>query len=208
MSKGATQVVEVQDEGPDPKDEAPQAGEEETTDQASDGMDSAAFEAELKRARREAAKFRTELRALQEADETRKREEMGDLEKTQADLAAAKVAQAAAEAESRERLISSALINAAAKANFSDPADAVKLIAAREFEIADDGAVIDADKAIEALAKEKPYLLKKASAAAASPTNAARDVGTRSDDDMRTLVYGDAGNDSLWEGGVRGIGGK
>jgi hypothetical protein len=201
VAEETTQEV-TQEAGQDPN-EQPQEG---TSEGQAPALDLEALQLELKEARRQTAKYRTELRALQEAEETRQRAEMSDLEKAKADLEAARAAQAKAEGEARERLINSALINAAAKANFSDPADAVKLIDAGALEVADDGAVIGADKAIEALAKEKPYLLKKASAAT-SPTNAARDAGTRSDDDMRKLVYEGQGNDALWDGGVRRLGG-
>ncbi|MFQ5433482.1 MAG: hypothetical protein ACE5FD_01260 [Anaerolineae bacterium] len=167
-------------------------------------VDAGVIEAELKRARREAAKYRTELRKLQEAEEKRQRAEMSEVDRLKADLEQAQQqAQQAAE-QARTQLIRSAVVAEAAKAGFADPADAVQFVDPTGLAVNDDGLVDGAADAITALAEQKPYLLKQQQAASqSSPTNPAREIGSRSKEELRKLVYGDGADDALWEGGVR-----
>ena len=86
-------------------------------------LDADAIKAELARARKEAAKYRAELRQYQEAEEARKREAMTAAEKLQADFEALQAKYAKAEADRRDALIRSAVTTAASNAGFVDVED-------------------------------------------------------------------------------------
>lgn len=140
------------------------------------GIDDAKLAAELKRARNEAAKYRTEAAKLRKAEEERARAEMSELERAKADAEAAQaniaaMRQAVAEAEIRA---------AAATANFADPADAIAFVASR-VTYDDDGRPVDVDKLVKALAADKPHLVKRATPGGGTPTNPARRSSTGSE---------------------------
>jgi hypothetical protein len=103
-------------------------------------------------------------RELQELRTFKQQQE--DAKKTDAERAADKVQQAEtraeqAEARLRRLAIGQAVHNAAAKAGFRDPADAVLLIGAEGIDLDDDGLPIQTsvDAAVKAAAKAKPHWL-------------------------------------------------
>jgi len=142
----------------------------ESTDHEQDAptLDADAIKAELARARKEAARYRTELRKFQDAEEERKRAAMSDAEKLQAEYEGLQARYAKAEADRREALIRAAVTAAASNAGFVDVEDAMRLLPTEEIEV--DGDRVDGvDELVAQLVASKPYLTKRQGAP--SPTN-------------------------------------
>ena len=115
--------------------------------------------AALKKANAEAAQRRKQIEAYEAAEAQRKQAEMTEIEKAQAQAEQARKQYEALRAQSRQVAAESAIINEAAKLNFSDPADAVTLLfAAVEFD--ENGKPVNVQEAVKALSESKPYLLK------------------------------------------------
>ena len=131
-------------------------------------LDADAIKAELARARKEAAKYRAELRQYQEAEEARKREAMTAAEKLQADFEALQAKFVKAEADRRDALIRSAVTTAASNAGFVDVEDAMRLLPTEEIEV-DGDTVHGVDELVAKLVASKPYLTRRQGAP--SPTN-------------------------------------
>ena len=141
---------------------------DETTEPTEPQLDAAAIQAELKRARNDAAKYRTELRKFQEADEERKRAAMSETDKLKADLEAMRAQAAAAQASSRQAQIRSSIVSAASKVGFMDTEDVVRELARGELEL-DGDTVKGVDELVADLAARKPYWVKRPGQS--SPTN-------------------------------------
>jgi hypothetical protein len=143
-----------------------------------DGL-TAATARELEEARKEAARYRTELRKFEAAEEARKAADM-----TEAQRAAAQATKEAERATKLQaKLVARTVEVAALAAGFHDPADAYLHISG-QLEMDEDGEPKPAalKKALEALAAAKPYLVKPSQGATAgqpapvptSPANPAR----------------------------------
>lgn len=117
---------------------------------------------------KEAAERRKRLEAL-EADEAKRKEaEMTEAQKVAAQLKAAeeKALQAEQEkmsalAKAQETMTRSMVLVKASSAGFNDPADAWQFLDRSKVKINDAGEVEGIEKALEELAKAKPYLLKE-----------------------------------------------
>ena len=146
----------------------------DTAPGAQDGqLDAESIMAELRKVRREAAKYRTELRKLQEAQAAPAAASSGDgtdVERLQADLAAARAQMAERERLFQEQQLRSAVVGAAARAGFNDPDDAWRMVDHGELEIDETGQVLGVEDALQTLRKAKPYLVR-ASAPSVAPTN-------------------------------------
>ena len=112
-------------------------------------------------------------KALLEEAATLKKSQMSELEKLQAEaektrkeLEAEKAAKEAALAKANETLLRSAVLSEAAGAGFHSPADAWLYVDKSKLELTEDGDVKGARGAVEAVAKERAYLLKPAGSAA------------------------------------------
>ena len=119
----------------------------------------------------EAKKAAEELKALKasQLSETEKRDaRIKELETTQK---AAEEKVKAAEAETAKRLIRAEVRMMASSLGFTSPDDAYALADLVDVAIDDKGAVQGVQKALEALAKAKPYLVGKAPAGPGSPPN-------------------------------------
>lgn len=117
-------------------------------------------------AAKEAIKTASDLRAAQ----------MTELEKAQAEAAQARKekeeaeqARQSTEAKALERLMRSAVVVAAARAGFNDPDDAWLLIDRTAIKAKDDDTFEGIDKALEAVVKAKPYLVKAAQPSGGTP---------------------------------------
>ena len=168
-------------------------GQEPVDGQDQDQMDEAglsdeALDAELKRARRDAARYRTELRKLQEAEEERQRGQMSELERLQADLAAMKAKAEEAEAARQAAVVRGQVLRAATQANMHDPDDAARYL--DTLEVGEDGQVVGLAEAIQALAKSKPHLFKSDKAPRIGAT--APDGGQQgpTDEQLRAELFG------------------
>jgi len=186
----------------DPGQVVPQdAGQEPTEnkqpkEQPESTLDAAALAAELKRARREAAKYRTSLRKLEEAEEERKKAEMTEAERIKAELAEAQAKAAEAEERATETMLRMSVVSAAAKAGFNDPMDAWSMIDLAE--VGDDGTVTGVEEAITELLKAKPYLAKQMGSI--TPTNPQGGPVQETDEQKRARLFG-ARRSDFWTGG-------
>lgn len=142
--------------------------EMEPTGREPQALDADGIKAELARARKEAAKYRTELRQFQDAEEARKRAAMSATEKLQADYEALQAKIVKAEADRRTAMIRAAVTTAASNAGFVDVEDAMRLLPTEEIELDGDTAR-GVDDLVANLVANKPYLVKRQGAP--SPTN-------------------------------------
>jgi len=117
--------------------------------------------AALRTANAEAADRRRKLAALEKAEQERADAELSEKERLEKQLAEAQEARAKAEAVVNDVLLKTAVTLAAAKAGFIDAGVAYQLADLAGVEIGEDGEVAGVDKALKALAKGKPYLLKQ-----------------------------------------------
>lgn len=157
------------------------------------------MQTEMKKARREAAKYRTSLRKLEEAEEARKKAEMTETERIKAELTEAKAKAAEAEERATETMLRMSVVSAAAKAGFNDPMDAWSMIDVTTLEVGDDGTVTGVEEAVIKLLKDKPYLAKQAQGSI-TPTNPQGGPVKQTDDEMRARIFG-ARKSDFWDGG-------
>lgn len=114
----------------------------------------------LKAANSESAGRRKRLKELETAEEERKRAQMTELEQAKAREAELTAAHDQLAIELSEAKIRHAVEITAAKLNFQDPEDAFLMIDLDAIEIDDVGKITGVDKALKALAKAKPYLIR------------------------------------------------
>jgi len=142
------------------EEEQPQAGTDEAAAQEEPQLDPEQLLAELRRARKEAAKYRTRLRELEQAEKERKRAEMSELERLQEDLTEAQARLAELELELTQTKLRQAVVSEAARLGFADPDDAWQLLDVAAIEVDDDGKPTNVGKLLRKLAAQKPYLLR------------------------------------------------
>lgn len=168
-------------------------------DQEQGQLDYDALQRELKALRKENAKWRTQLRSFEEAQQAKAKAEMTELERLQAELREAQEARTRAEAERRAVSVKGQVIAAAAKAGFADPEDAYRML--DTLDVDDSGRVDGLGEALATLLKAKPYLAKQ-NAGAFSPTNPAAGAGRPTDEQMLAEIYGSRRSNIFAGGGV------
>lgn len=169
--------------------------EPEVEQQGTELDDLTELQAELNRARREAAKYRKAAQQAAEAEEQRKREEMSEVERLKADMAKMQAQAQEAEQRAQQAMVKAAVIRAAN--GFNDPEDALRLLDLDALDTDDDGNIEGLDNAIAALLKAKPYLAKKQGGI--TPTNPAAGE-PKTDEQLRREVYG-LGQSPFFAGG-------
>lgn len=159
-------------------------------------------QAELKKLRAEAAKYRKQARDYEAKAEQQRQAAMSEDERREARIAELEAERQAYAERMRTLAIESAVALRSNALGFVDADAAVKLIDADALEFSDDGTpdAASVDLALRALLKAKPYL--KAQQAPGSPANPAkeRNVG-ETDAQRRARLYGGGGTDVL-AGGV------
>lgn len=100
------------------------------------------------------------LAELEEAEKKRKEAELSETDKVKAEKARLEDELKKAGEALKSISLRHAVEIAAARANFQDPEDAYRLADLSEVEVSEDGKVTGVDKALEALAKKRPYLIK------------------------------------------------
>lgn len=183
------QAQGAQTEDPTPDGQEPEAPE----------IDVEAMRKELAEARREAAKYRTNLRKYEQEQQAKANESLTAEERYKAELATLQQRLASAEQAAQDRLVRSSIVTAAAKAGFVDPDDAVALVDRGALEISEDGAVAGVDDAIRAIAKAKPYLVRpKATSSPAAPAGGPQ---APTDAQLRAELFGGSNQSgSFWKG--------
>lgn len=185
-----------------------QAPETPTENQSTQGQEPGAENApdidallkEVKTLRKEAASWRTKLRAAEEAEEQRQRAEMTELERLKADLEAERQARAAAEQQRKAQLVRTQVIAAAARLKFNDPTDAVRYLEMDQLEVGDDGTVDGLEEMLVSLLKAKKYLREQDLAGTISPTNPAGGKQPTTAEQMRQELFGPR-KPGIFEGG-------
>ena len=132
--------------------------------------------------------------------------EKSELERLQAALQQAQQQADAEKAKAKTALIRSAVIAAASKADFVDPADAYAqfLLDNTEFTMDDKGNIEGVDAAIQALATAKPHLLKKGETqpqSTASRMNPTNPGGVPATPDLSWHAMNRLGNNNPFAGG-------
>jgi septal ring factor EnvC (AmiA/AmiB activator) len=180
--------------------------EQTTTDgQAPQGEqpDIEALLKEVKTLRKEAASWRTKLRATEEAEEQRKRAEMTELDKLRADLEAERQARTVAEEQRRQQVLRTQVISAAARMGLNDPEDAVRMLDTSDLEIDDQGQINGLEREMSKLLAAKPYLAKQTGTI--SPTNPAGGAPGQSDAERLKRIYGLTGKSTIFGGPGGGV---
>ena len=183
------QAQGAQTEDPTPDGQEPEAPE----------IDVEAMRKELAEARREAAKYRTNLRKYEQEQQAKANESLTAEERYKVELATLQQRLASAEQAAQDRLVRSSIVTAAAKAGFVDPDDAVALVDRGALEISEDGAVAGVDDAIRAIAKAKPYLVRPKTTN--SPAAPAGGPQAPTDAQLRAELFGGSNQGgSFWKG--------
>lgn len=180
-------------ETPDTDGQVPQG----TTEAAQ--LDAEALAKEVKALRKEAAGWRNKLRQAEEEAEARKRAEMTELERVKADLEAERKARQEADDRRQALALRTQVVTAAARMNFADPEDALRMLDQSALEVDDAGNIDGLDAALNALAKAKPYLIKTTTGTI-SPTNPVGGKQPTSAEQMRAEMFGPK-NTKLFDGG-------
>lgn len=170
-----------------PAAQADEQGQEPTTEQdqlqastessPADGADDGKPTIEhpdLKRARAEAAKYRTELRKYERAEEERKKAEMTEAEKVAERTRALEEREAKFAQSQRDFTARSQVIEEARKAGFRVSPDRVYALVKGDVEFDDDGTPTNVGDVVAQLAKDEPGLV---GASNGSPTNPDRQRG-------------------------------
>ena len=179
------------------------------TEQSTETVD---YKAELEKARkaladvnRESAKRRKQLEAYEAEEAKRKTESMSELEKAQAALAEAQAKAEQAETGRRAALVRAAVIASASTRGFADTEDALRFIDQAKVTVDETGAVDGIDEQLDALAKNKPYLLAQTEQQSGrlGATNPGRgQAGGETDAQRRARLFGgSSGNPFSGNGG-------
>lgn len=163
--------------------EQPQAGTTEddqsqvdTTEQSqADGAEKPKSEdPELKRARAEAAKYRTQLRKYEQEDEKRKQAEMTEAEKLAERVKAQEEREAKFAQSQRDFTAKAKVTEEARKAGFKNPERVLAIVPSGAIEFDDNGSPTNVRDVVARLVTEWPELI---GAANGSPTNPDRQKG-------------------------------
>lgn len=160
-----------------------------TTTQAEETFD----RAYVQKLRQEAADARVKLKALEDAEKAKKDAELDELTRTKNALKDAEKAAQEAVSKAKTLAIKSAVVTAATKLGIVDPDAAFKLLPDNALEYdQESGEVKNAEKALQSLVKDKPYLLGSST----STANPAKGGTNESPLDLKHI----SGADALWGG--------
>lgn len=187
----------------DGQEPAPDAGEQEQEQQAQPDVNE--LLKEIKSLRRENAKWRVQLRGIEEQQQSKAKAEMSELERLQAELRDAQEARTRAEQERLSTVVRIQVVSAAAKAGFADPEDAYRMLDVAALDVDEAGRVDGLDGTLKELLKAKPYLAKQANQNTYSPTNPAGGAPRESDQARLARIYGSTGNANIFGGSGGGV---
>lgn len=157
-----------------------------------------ALKAELDEARRQAAKYRTELREVQERLSRYEQEKLTEQEKLAKRAEQAEKAAQELQARLRETAIRAEVMAVAQRLNVRDPDAAYKLLDISALSVDDStGQVSGVEDAVKALLKAKPYLAGGA-AGATNPQRSGDDVGEHNPIIDRIKAPGASPFDPAW----------
>lgn len=144
----------------------PSSSGQEPEEDKQDGLTTEDALSALSAARAEAAKYRKRAQAAEAKVEDHKKAQMSELEKAQEAAREAEAKAQAAEDRARQLVLDAEVTKAASRKGFYDPADVIPHLDIEELTLAEDGKPDgrSLNAALERLAKDKPYLVKPASA--------------------------------------------
>ena len=172
---------------------------ETTESQPLEGLSPEALQSELKRVRREAAAYRTKLRQSEDAKAAEERAKLGDAERLEKEVGDLKKSLEEAQAKAQKYLLDNAITTAAQKAGFRDPSDALRFVEPGTLEVQEDGTIEGLDRAIQAVVKAKPYLLRDKPAPSVGTTNPQGAPAKPTDAQFRQELFGGS-QGSFWSG--------
>lgn len=183
---------------PQPPEGTPQgsgspAGTAQAAAAGSEGgsVDVAALQREAEEARREAAKYRTSLRALEEQQRQAQQATLTDAERNAQENTSLKSEVATLKAALADERMLNRVMATAGRLGFADPIDAFRLLERDKVEVDDDGEPKNLQKMLSDLLSAKPYLASSAVRATGSAEGGARGSGAPSD--MNRLIRQAAG---------------
>jgi len=150
--------------GQEPASAQPQVGTPESVTQAQaagpapETVDVAVLQRELAEARREAAKHRTDLRKVTDA-------QLSETERLQRRVTELEAEREAITTRDRERAIRLSALEAAARLGFRDPDLAVRLVDPTVVELKDDGTPKNVERLLAEVLSRSPYLARPGAAA-------------------------------------------
>jgi hypothetical protein len=149
------------------------------TQAAGDGTEAISLD-EARKLRREAQGLRKRLADFETAEAKKHEAELSEAEKQTKRATELEAQLAATQAAQKEQIVRYEVMLRAASKNVVDPEAAVKLMDLSSLEFDEAGKPINIDKALDALLKQKPYLVKAVEAAA--PNVNARNGNDKGDD--------------------------
>ena len=121
-------------------------------------IDAGSLQRELAEARREAAKYRTDLRKVTDA-------QLSESERLQRRVTELETEREAISVRDHERAIRLAALEAAAKLGFRDPDLAVRLVDPSAVEVSDDGSPKNVERLLADVLTRSPYLARPGASA-------------------------------------------
>lgn len=122
----------------------------------------ARLEAELAETRREAGKYRTQARTLEQAQQAATQAGMSEAERAAAQLKALQDQNAQLQSRLMAQAVEASAAAAATKLNYRNPELAMRLIRTDDIEFDDTGKAKNVEKLLRELAQREPYLVKGA----------------------------------------------
>lgn len=178
-----TQPQEGASQAPVADAQGPQVGR---ADNESGTEDVGQLRRERAAADREAQRLRAELKAFQDAHRQAEEAKLSEAERMTKRQAELDRENADLKSQLQQHRVSSAVMAAATRLGFQDPADAMSLLGADDIELVD-GQPKGVDKALKALLERKPYLASSTARAAGSVDQGTRG-GSRPANDFGTQV--------------------
>ena len=162
--------ADEQGQAPEQNNDQPQAGTERSqADGTDDGKPTVEEHPDLKRARAEAAKYRTELRKYEKAEEERKRAEMTEAEKLKAEREAFDKERQQFAQSQRDFTARSQVIEEARNAGFRVSPERVYALVRDGIEFDDDGKPTNVGDVVTQLANDEPGLIGAINGSATNP---------------------------------------
>lgn len=154
-------------------------------------------------ANKEAEGLRKRLKALEAAEDERKKAAMTEQEKIAAELADLKAKQAAWDADRKALVTKQAVLTEATSLNFHSPDVAYKLLDSTAIEYADDGTPTNLKPLLTALATSQPYLVRSSTSTAPGVPGRGSEPKAQTLEEFRAREYGTRGAADFFGGGVR-----
>lgn len=156
-------------------------------------VDAAALQRELAEARQEAAKYRTQARDLQAAQQQAQDAALSDAERNAKRVQEQEAELATLRAALDDERILNRVTLTAGRLGYADPMDAYRLLDRSAIERDDDGNPKNLERLLQTMLAGKPYLASSQVRATGSAEGGTRGTGTAGKSDMNALIRQAAG---------------